>query len=525
MPPCQSPQARPGRPSPRARSCGSPRPSAPGGPPRRLHGLAGRRGRARASTYDELWRWSVTHLEEFWSSLWRVSSTLGPRPVAQTCSCRGTGAEGARWFLGQRINYVDRVLRQPPRGSRAHRRGRDGRGGPPHLRRAPRPRWPGRSRRDCAPSGSAPATGWRRSCRTVRLRWPPSSGRRASGAVWSTCAPSSGADSMVDRFAQIEPSVLLVADGYQYGGRSVRPLGRHGRALRRQLPDCASLVSVPRRPARRRSARVARWAELTGDAAAAEPVQPSPSTTRCGSCTRRAPPGLPKAIVHGHGGHPARAPEGARSCTATSGRADRLLLVHDDRLDDVELPRRRPPGRGDHRAASTATRCSPTSGGLWRLAERDRDDATSARAHRSSMACRKAGIGRPETPISAASARHRVDGRAALARGLRLGLRAGRSATCSSAPSAGGTDVCTAFIGVVPAPAGARRRDPVPARSAPRWRPSTRRAPRRRRGGRARRHRADALDAGRASGATRTATRLHESYFAAYPGVGATGTG
>ena len=53
------------------------------------------------------------------------------------------------------------------------------------------------------------------------------------GAIWSSAAPEFGARSVVDRFAQIEPKVLLAVDGYRYGGRDVRPpRGRLGPAPR-----------------------------------------------------------------------------------------------------------------------------------------------------------------------------------------------------------------------------------------------------------------------------------------------------
>ena len=178
------------------------------------------------------------------------------------------------------------------------------------------------------------------------------------GAVWSSCSPDFGARSVIDRFAQIEPKVLLAVDGYRYNGRDFD---------RRETRRAAS----PPRPAGRSS----RWATSTG------PAGPTTPTRRAGRSSAL-PFDHPLWVLYssgttgpaegdrpGPGRDPARAPQEAPPARRRPGRRP-PLLVHHDRLDDVELPRLGPAHRGGDRAlrrqprpARTWTCCgtSPTA--------------------------------------------------------------------------------------------------------------------------------------------------------------------
>ena len=149
------------------------------------------------------------------------------------------------------------------------------------------------------------------------------------GAVWSSCAPEFGVRSVVDRFAQIEPKVLLAVDGYRYGGRDF-DRSETIAALQQELPTLRQTFvlpylaggdwELPRRRARVRPAAVrpsALGALQLGHHRPAEGDRPWP------------------------GWDPARAPEEAPPPPRRARRRP-AVLVHDHRLDDVELPRRRP---------------------------------------------------------------------------------------------------------------------------------------------------------------------------------------
>ena len=125
----------------------------------------------------------------------------------------------------------------------------------------------------------------------------------ALGAVWSSCAPDFGAPSVVDRFAQIEPKVLLAVDGYRYGGRDFDRRDEVAGTRARAPVACEHTVvlAVPRAPTRL-DGTIA-WDELTrAEAGARSSSSRSRSTIRSGSSTRPARPACPKPIVHGQGG-------------------------------------------------------------------------------------------------------------------------------------------------------------------------------------------------------------------------------
>ena len=166
-------------------------------------------------SYDELWRWSVEDLEGFWASIWDFFGVEGGYDRVLASS----EMPGAEWFPGARVNYAEHLFRGKDDGAVAivHASelrelgrvdvGRAARADGEHGRAA------------CARSASRRATAWPPTCRTSPRRWPRFLATASIGAVWSSCSPDFGARSVIDRFAQIEPKVLLAVDGYRYNGR------------------------------------------------------------------------------------------------------------------------------------------------------------------------------------------------------------------------------------------------------------------------------------------------------------------
>ena len=225
--------------------------------------------------------------------------------------------------------------------------------------------------------------------------------------------------------------------------------------------------------------------------------------------------GLPKAIVHGHGGIIARAPQGAGPAPRPRTRRP-LLLVHHHRLDDVELPRVGPARRrGDRALRRRPGLARPGHAvGARRGPSAHR---RSARARRSSWRAARRGSARRRGSTSRA-ARRRLDRRAAPGRGLRVGAR-GRGPTSwwrrsaaapTSAPrSSGRARWCPVRAGEIPCRCW-----------APRWRPSTPTGqPVVGAAGRAGGHRADALDARGVLGRRRRLALPRRLLRATYPGV------
>ena len=257
------------------------------------------------------------------------------------------------------------------------------------------------------------------------------------GAIWSSCAPEFGTPTVVDRFRQIEPQVLIAAEGYRYGGREFDRRERV-REIEAAIPSLEHVVMVPSDWAR----LLAEPAELTFERVPFDHplwVLYSSGTT-----------GLPKAIVQGHGGILLEHLKKANSLGPGAGRP--LLLVYDHRVDDVELSRRRPARRVGDRALRRAARpAAPVVAG---------------RGGRSHLLRRQRGLhrrlpeGRRRTTHAAAAAQHRVHGIAARGRGLRVGLpplsrRLALLHERRHGPLHG-------LRGRVPAPARLRRRAPGP---------------------------------------------------------------
>ena len=227
---------------------------------------------------------------------------------------------GARWFEGAEINYAEAVFRRATadRPALAFQSERD------PLRLV---EWAELERSVAAAAAGLRRLGVGRGDRVVAVipNIPEAVvaflACASIGAIWASCSPDFGTRSLIDRFAQISPKVLIAVDGYTYGGK------RFDRrdvieAIRAELPSLERTVLVPyldadvRGPARR--AAVGRPPRRPSRAAAAS--SPSRSTTRCGSSTRRARPGCPRRSSTATAGSSSSTPRSSAS-TATSASA------------------------------------------------------------------------------------------------------------------------------------------------------------------------------------------------------------
>jgi acetoacetyl-CoA synthetase len=168
----------------------------------------------RPGPYDELWRWSVADLEGFWAAVWEFfgvegsfERVLGSREMP-----------GAQWFPGAKLSYARQLLAGKPDDRVALLHASE-------LRALERWTW-GDLRRETAQiraglialgvgEGDRVCAYMPNIPETIAAFLATAS----MGAVWSTAAPEFGARSVIDRFAQIEPKVLLAVDGYRYGGK------------------------------------------------------------------------------------------------------------------------------------------------------------------------------------------------------------------------------------------------------------------------------------------------------------------
>jgi acetoacetyl-CoA synthetase len=258
---------------------------------RYLRWLAEHRG-VELGSYEEAWRWSVDDLDGFWSSIWERFEVGGPAPRPALAERR---MPGARWFPSARLNHAELSLRRRddhPALLFANEAGELGTVGYAELAGRVAATAAGLRRLGVA-KGDRVAAYLPNVPETVVAMLATAS----IGAIWSSCAPEFGVSSVVDRFAQIEPKVLVAVDGYRYGG------AWHDRRdalaeIRRRLPTLEATVLLGDRA----SAGMVAWEELVGGGETEPTFEAVAFDHPLWVLYSSGTTGLPKAIVHGHGG-------------------------------------------------------------------------------------------------------------------------------------------------------------------------------------------------------------------------------
>jgi acetoacetyl-CoA synthetase len=258
-----------------------------------------RSGGPRFGGYHDAWRWSVERPGMFWRSIWDHFEVMAhDSPSGDLVEAR---MPGASWFPGSTLNYAEHALRLPGRddgdvvviGQSQTREpmelsAAELRAAVAKCRHGLKALGVGRGDRVAAYLPNIPEA-------IVALLATAS-----LGAIWSSCAPEFGTRAVIDRFGQIEPRVLLAIDGYRYGDRDVDRSDALAE-IRAGLPSVETTVLLPYLDPGAAAPGLVRWEELLAEATELS-FEPVPFDHPLYILYSSGTTGLPKPIVHGHGG-------------------------------------------------------------------------------------------------------------------------------------------------------------------------------------------------------------------------------
>ena len=401
-------------------------------------------GHPRFETYDELWRWSVDDLRGFWGALWEFADVRSTTPY--TAVLETEAMPGTQWFPGATLNYAEHALRRRGSGTAlvALSQTRD------RIELS----WDELRSRVAGVRAGLQAAGVQAGDRVAAYlpNIPEAAiaflATASLGAIWSSCAPEFGVQAVLDRFGQIEPTVLLVIDGYRYGSREI-DRAEEVASIRAGLPSVRTTVMLRAlHPDAPLPDGAIDWSAFEQSDASGDDLEflavpfDHPLYVLYSSGTT----GLPKPIVHGHGG---------------------ILLVH---LKDVGLMSDIGPGDRFFWFSTTGWMmwnylisglvvgvtivlfdgdpAWPGLDALWRLAADEGVTWFGASAP-FLVACRKAGL-TPGRDLDLSALRAVGSTGAPLPpEGFRWVYEAVKDDVLLSSIS-GGTDICSAFVGASP---------------------------------------------------------------------------
>lgn len=193
------------------------------------------------SEYDLLYRWSITHIPDFWAATWEFVKIKSTKPYDQVID-DVTKMPGAKWFSGSRLNFAENLLRYRDQQTALVFRGED------------------QVTRKMSYEMLYDETA--RLARSLRLAGVQAGDRVAGfmpnmpetiiamlaaasiGAAWSSCSPDFGIKGVLDRFGQIKPKVLFTADGYFFKGNRFDSLEKISNIIK-EIPSVEKVVVVP----------------------------------------------------------------------------------------------------------------------------------------------------------------------------------------------------------------------------------------------------------------------------------------
>ncbi|HLR09347.1 MAG TPA: acetoacetate--CoA ligase [Bacillota bacterium] len=193
------------------------------------------------SDYHSLWQWSVSEIEAFWESIWDYFDIQSGTPYQTILSTHTM--PGARWFPGATINYTEHIFRNRDLDRTAIIHASE-------MRKTAEITWGELFRDTAALQQTLKRLGVKKGDRVVAYvaniyeAITAFLATASLGAVWSSASPDFGTQSVIDRFKQIEPKVMITVDGYSYGGKSFNRLPVV-ESIQAELPTLEATIAIP----------------------------------------------------------------------------------------------------------------------------------------------------------------------------------------------------------------------------------------------------------------------------------------
>lgn len=191
--------------------------------------------------FNKVWEWSVENIDAFWLSIWNYFNVLSDNVPGQITSSKEM--PGVKWFEGTKVNYAEHIFRNSTKQHPAilFKNERD------NLSEIS---WAELEQKVAAFQQFLKNKGIKEGDRVVAYlpNIPEATvaflAVNSIGAIWSSTSPDFGISSVVDRFSQIEPKLLITVDGYQYGGKPFDKTEEIN-AIIKELPSLQNVVLLP----------------------------------------------------------------------------------------------------------------------------------------------------------------------------------------------------------------------------------------------------------------------------------------